>query len=140
MALWNFLNISSVQVTSVVHDKGYTPLHSAAQNGHSEVCKVILGHVPEKNPKTKDGSTPLLFAARQGLYDVCKIILDNVEDKNPKNNFGMTPLKLATTYGHSAVAKLISSYLEEWKQDIWRYFPRKPRIHEYFSLIWSDAR
>ena len=95
------------------YDKGYTPLHSAAQNGHLEVCKVILENIPEKNPKTKDGSTPLLFAARQGLYDVCKIILENVENKNPKNDFGMTPLKLSTTYGHSAVAKLISSYLEE---------------------------
>ena len=43
-----------------------SPLHLAAGCGHLEVCKLILQHVQNKNPKAHNGTTPLHSAAQWG--------------------------------------------------------------------------
>ena len=85
---------------------GITPLSVAAQNGHFEVCQLIIQNVEDKNPANKIGDTPLHYAAENGHLDICKLIMDNVEDKNPVNDYGQTPLSLATKNGHSGVSFL----------------------------------
>ena len=65
-----------------------TPLHYAAQNGHFEVCKLIIENTEVKNPKGYFGWTPLHNAARNGHFEVSKLILDNIQDKNPNNSIG----------------------------------------------------
>ena len=47
-----------------VSNNGTTPLHSAAQNGHLNVCDYIIGKVENKNPGRNDGDTPLHVAIR----------------------------------------------------------------------------
>ena len=44
-----------------------TPLHLAALNGHIDVCKLIIGFIREKNPKTIHGDTPLTYAITMQL-------------------------------------------------------------------------
>ena len=34
-----------------------TPLHNAAQNGHEEICNMLLGKVENKNPKDINGKS-----------------------------------------------------------------------------------
>ena len=39
---------------------GFTPLHLAAENGHLELCQLIIENVQDKNPKNSwDKITPL---------------------------------------------------------------------------------
>ena len=42
-----------------VDNFGVTPFHSAAQNGHLTVCKLIIEKAKDKNPKDMIGETPL---------------------------------------------------------------------------------
>ena len=77
------------------NNKGNTPLHSAAKNGHVEVCKFLCLNLEEKNPKNEKGLTPLHFAAKEGQLDVCKFLCSNLQDKNPKDNDEKTPMDLA---------------------------------------------
>ena len=49
---------------------GWTPLHSAAQYGHLEICKLICRIVNEKNPKSNGGYTPIGLATIHGKSKV----------------------------------------------------------------------
>ena len=69
------------------NDFGWTPLHSAAENGHLEVCKLIIEKIEDKSPKSNFDKTPLHLAAKSGHFEVCKLIIENTEDINPKNDF-----------------------------------------------------
>ena len=51
-----------------------TPLHLAAENGHFEICRMIMDSVEDKNPADQWGTTPWHEAERNGHYDICKLI------------------------------------------------------------------
>ena len=74
---------------------GMTPFHMAAENGHLEVCKLILVNVQDKYPKNS------WYA--KGFF---KMMLK----KNSKSLQGCSPLELAIENGHLDVVELISSY------------------------------
>ena len=97
-----------------------TPLHLAAQKGHSLIFKLIFDqiripasrpgdvsthHDVVKNPPDNyAGNTPLHFAVRNGHSSICSIILKNLEFVHPENKSGQTPLDLAD--GHKPILKL----------------------------------
>ena len=85
---------------------GWTPLHFAAQQGYSEVCKVLLENQAEKNPKNNKGWTPLHCAAQKGKLNVCKTLIEAGLEVNSINNKGETPLKLTI---HPEVATFLRS-------------------------------
>ena len=58
---------------------GYTPLHSAAENGHVELCRLIMDVIEDIFPKTEDKTTPLHLATRGGHTAVKDLILEYVE-------------------------------------------------------------
>lgn len=35
------------------NEEGQTPLHCAAGNGHRDICKMIVQHIKDKEPKDK---------------------------------------------------------------------------------------
>ena len=58
---------------------GYTPLHSAAENGHVELCRLIMDVIDDIFPKTKrNKTTPLHLATREGHTAVKNLILEYV--------------------------------------------------------------
>ena len=61
-----------------------TPLHAASSKGHTEIIRLILSVVEEKNPKNDKDRTPLHQAAYSGHADIVRIILDAVEYKTQK--------------------------------------------------------
>ena len=98
--------------------RGQTPLHSAAQNGHLEVCRLIMNNVIDRNPKDQRGVTPLHLAAYGGHLEVCRHIMESNRDfceplKNPKDRWGQTPLHRAADSGHLEVCLLIFEYVQD---------------------------
>ena len=91
---------------------GQTPLHVASENGHLEVCKLIIEKVNDKNPKCEILKTPLHCAAIGGHLEICRLILNNVQDKNPTDLDGRTPLEIAAMKGQLETCKLLMSYIE----------------------------
>ena len=75
--------------------------------GHTEIYKIIMETVADKNP-LKCGMTPLHMAAMFGNLELCKLILENVNDKNPVSDYGQTPKDVAKNRYHFEVVKLFS--------------------------------
>ena len=75
-------------------DKGDTPIHVAAREGHLETFNVIAQMSNVLNPADNDGRTPLHYAAAMGHIHLVKDILNQVTIKNPVNNKGLTPKAL----------------------------------------------
>ena len=68
---------------------GSTPLHSAAEKGHLEICKLLIGHNEVENDSENNRrSTPLHIAAYHGHSKVCKILLENKVDINSRTDVG----------------------------------------------------
>ena len=79
---------------------GATPLIAAAQNGHTDICGLLLAHgsnVNEMIPDTKQ--TALHFAANQGQNASVEALLSWGAEVNPQNHAGFTPLHFACHEG-----------------------------------------
>jgi ankyrin repeat protein len=79
--------------------KGWIALHLAAEHGHLEVCKLLIGKLENKNPSNVLGWTPLHAAAKNGHGEICKLIASNIVNKNPVSNDGQTPYQLWLSFG-----------------------------------------
>ena len=94
-----------------------TPLHLAACEGLTEIYKLIMDTVTDKNPypNTKFilngfqnmARSPLHVAAEKGHVDICQLIMDNVPDKNPACLQGWTPLHSAAEGGQLETCRFI---------------------------------
>ena len=94
-----------------------TPLHIAARRGHVEICRMIMDHLEDKNPKNDWGRTPLHLATLANHprgTEVYRLIMNEVDDKNPKDNWqGATPLHSAASFGQFEISKLIVESVDE---------------------------
>jgi ankyrin repeat protein len=57
-----------------------TPIHAAAQAGHTEVLRLFLDGGLKVDLKLQDGSTPLILAASSGKVDTVTLLLDHMAD------------------------------------------------------------
>ena len=83
--------------------QGGTPLIAAAQNGHTDICGLLLAHgsdVNEVEPKTKQ--TALHLAAVRGHEAVVEALLSWGAIVDPQDYQGMTPSYAACQEGHLA--------------------------------------
>ena len=78
-----------------------TPLLVAAQNGHTDICGLLLAHgsnVNEVKPDIKH--TALHLAANQGHNTLVEVLVSWGAEVNPQNYVGLTPLHGACQVGH----------------------------------------
>lgn len=54
---------------------GFTPLHLAAQEGHSDMIALLLEHAAEVNVRAKNGLTALHLAAQEDAVPVAQILV-----------------------------------------------------------------
>ena len=94
-------------------NRGRTPLHFAAINGHFEVFKLIWKYHAEKKHKNKKKNpqdhmelTPLHFAAQMGHVEICKFIFTRLKCIGSTKRLGLTPLHFAAEHGHLEVCRL----------------------------------
>ncbi|XP_053172915.1 ankyrin repeat and SAM domain-containing protein 1A-like isoform X2 [Scomber japonicus] len=131
LSIWRGPNVNCVDST------GYTPLHHAALNGHSEVVEALLRNEALTNIADNKGCYPLHLAAWKGDEHIVKLLIhqgpshpklneqssvDHKEFKrcgpfdpyiNSKNNDNETPLHCAAQYGHSRVVRLLLEELTD---------------------------
>eukprot|EP00435_Cladocopium_sp_Y103_P068062 s165_g31.t1 len=94
---------------------GLTALHWAAQEGHVQVCRVLLEAAADVEVKERKSRTPLHSAAFNGNADVVKLLLE-AKASLTKDGFGpgalafggrATPLDDARENGHNEVVKIL---------------------------------
>uniref|UniRef100_A0A8K9UK72 Ankyrin repeat and sterile alpha motif domain containing 1A n=1 Tax=Oncorhynchus mykiss TaxID=8022 RepID=A0A8K9UK72_ONCMY len=130
--IWRGPNVNCVDST------GYTPLHHAALNGHSEVVESLLRNEALTNIADNKGCYPLHLAAWKGDQRIVRLLIhqgpshpklneqsSSVEHKelkrcgpfdlhiNAKNNDNETPLHCAAQYGHTQVVRLLLEELTD---------------------------
>lgn len=84
----------------------FTPLHAAAMNGHSEVCRVLLEKGASPNVQTDpQGYVPLHSAAWAGHIGAIEVLLAARARTDIRNHRGETPAQTALRQGNSAAAQ-----------------------------------
>nr|CAB3462538.1 unnamed protein product [Digitaria exilis] len=87
-------------------DRGYTPLHNAAEYGHHEAVRVLLSEGVPVNPLNRRG-TPLHLAAAKGHDQVVKILLEHGADPNRVGYHVLSPLAMACCGHYFKCMKLL---------------------------------
>lgn len=84
----------------------FTPLHAAAMNGHTEVCRQLIGHGAYANAQTDpQGYSPLHSAAFGGHVDTVSLLLASGADPRLRNYRNETPAEAARRAGQVEVAR-----------------------------------
>jgi ankyrin repeat protein len=93
-------------------EKGDTPLHEAARNGHKEIVEELLQHGADVNEPNHHGMTTLHWVAMNGREDLAELLLDQGAEVNPRDEYagGMTPRAVAMLMGYDQLAELIGSH------------------------------
>jgi ankyrin repeat protein len=55
-------------------DSGRTALHHGAENGHAEICQILMDYGADPLIMTKDGQTACDLARKGGYADVVEIL------------------------------------------------------------------
>ena len=84
----------------------WTLLHSLAEKGKFEMCRLIVEKIKDLNPQDIYGHTPYHIAALHGHVEVCRVLMEYLTDKNTTDNNGKTPFCIAASYGHLEVCRL----------------------------------
>ncbi|XP_077161985.1 ankyrin repeat domain-containing protein 39 [Paroedura picta] len=92
---------------------GYTALHYASRNGHSDVCRFLLENKAVPNAQTHGGATPLHRASYCGHTDIVKMLLSHGANPAIVDDDGMTCLHKAAENGHSQLCTLLLEHKSE---------------------------
>jgi len=79
----------------VMDDNGLSPLHLAAQAGHSKVVRALLDLGAIANQVDKNGSTPLMYAMLGTNKEIASLLIEKGADPNTQDHQGQTPLMYA---------------------------------------------
>jgi len=82
-----------------------TPLHEAADLGHTEACRALLELGAKIDAQMQDGQTALHVAAFNGHADTVTMLLELHADYDVRNELAYAPLHSAIAKGHIEVIK-----------------------------------
>jgi ankyrin repeat protein len=81
-----------------------TPLHEAAQHGHTEAVRLLLAHGADVHARRVHEITPLHWA---GNVEIARLLLDAGAVLDAVDRFGNTPLHDAVNAGHHDVVQYL---------------------------------
>ena len=85
-------------------------LYLAAENGYTDLVKVLISSGADANATTDDGLTPLHAAAMRGRTKTVKALISSGADANVMTKSGgLTPLDYATLDGHTKTVQVLVS-------------------------------
>ena len=88
-------------------EDGKTPIHWAANRGHTEIVKILAPLTNHPNAPNEDGDTPIHHAASMGHTEIVKILAPLTDNPNAPNNSGETPSLVAE---NSEIRRFLESY------------------------------
>ena len=95
------------------NNDGWSPLHSAANQGQKEITELLIAKGADVNAKEGVGrGTPLHYAAYSGHKEIAELLIANGANVNAKMDNGFTSLHWAAIApnaheGHKEVAELL---------------------------------
>ena len=103
--------------------KGYTPLHSAAEDNAHEVAIALIDHGADINATDENGNTPLHAAASHNSYETAKFLIRDGADINAVGENDYTPLHIAArgqcpSDGGSVVGEIVRTLMQRTKRVI----------------------
>ena len=87
---------------------GWTPLHVAANNGYSEVVKLLLNKRADYSAESGSYGNSLHLASHEGHVKIAEMLLNKAADFSYKDHQGRTALHMACAGGNLATIKLLS--------------------------------
>ena len=87
---------------------GITPIYWAANNGHTEIVRILAPLTNNPNAPDNIGNTPIYWAAMNGHTEIVKILApltDNPNEPNPNNR--ETPSSVAK---NAEICRILESY------------------------------
>lgn len=84
------------------------PLHTALNNNHSDISKMLIEAGANVNIKQHGGFTPLHFAAQHGNIDLIIILLELGAEVTTLNDAGESAADLAAKKGYREIAEILS--------------------------------
>jgi len=97
-------------VDGQVNKYRYTPLVTAAGDGHADMIKVLLDAKANPNLPDVQGSTALLHACNQNATDAALALINGGADVNQASNFGRTPLMYAADKGNGRIVQAMIAH------------------------------
>ena len=80
---------------------GYTALHRASYNGHTDVGEWLISKGANVRALTEQKWTPLHSAAKWGQTKMCSLLIQNGSDVNSQTEGGLTPTHLAAEHART---------------------------------------
>jgi|GEM_PF-5176273 len=93
-------------------DSGYSPLHWAVQEGHYDICKLLIEKGADVNIEDEYGHTPLLQASATKDPSIASLLIDRGADVNLKTEQG-TPLHMACAWACVDTVELLIDHGSE---------------------------
>eukprot|EP00415_Alexandrium_ostenfeldii_P003200 UN3200 len=85
-----------------------TPMHFAAQRGHTQVVRLLLGHRASINATSRKSKSPLHNAAWEGMAETVQALLQAQADATSRNGSGCTALDFAMQRHRDDIVRLLS--------------------------------
>ena len=112
MYKWQYIVNSLLKCNSSVNlcdINGYTPLHFACTNGHTDVVQILLDNNCDIHSyKSKFDQHDIHIACEEGYKDKLEILIKHNVDINLCGGLrGHTPIQYACLKGHTDIVKLL---------------------------------
>ncbi len=78
----------------------YTPMHSAAEGGVTEIMDLLIAHYKDVNARSAYQLTAMHMASLGGHVPAMEWLLDKGAEVMPRDEHGRTPMHLAAAEGH----------------------------------------
>jgi uncharacterized protein len=88
----------------------WTSLHTSAEYGHPDICRVLLQRNANLEVKAKGGLwTPLHYSSASGHLEICRLLVASKANVAARSSNGKTALNLAIERKNVLVAEYLQN-------------------------------